>query len=113
MLSSQTNYNLEKKKGNLINSISISFEFFPPKNEESITRLLSDINEFTTLNPSFISITCSPHKKTTNHTYKLIKKIKKVGLNKNLNLYYHRIILKKTLHPDAAHVLSPSYECVT
>ncbi|QCI19180.1 methylenetetrahydrofolate reductase [Buchnera aphidicola] len=76
MLSSQTNYNLEKQKGNLINSISISFEFFPPKNEESITRLLSDINEFTTLNPSFISITCSPHKKTTNHTYKLIKKIK-------------------------------------
>ncbi|WP_367681214.1 methylenetetrahydrofolate reductase [Buchnera aphidicola] len=57
--------------------MSISFEFFPPKNEKSITQLLSDINQFKSLNPSFISITCSPNKTTTNKTYKLIKKIRK------------------------------------
>jgi len=86
MLSYNNKIKLEKKNKNLIDSISISFEFFPPKNELLTTQLLSTINRFTSLNPSFISITCSSKKNPTNYTYELIKKIKE---NNQINTVPH------------------------
>ena len=37
--------------------INVSFEFFPPKNEESIKSLWSNIKRLEPLKPQFISVT--------------------------------------------------------
>ena len=47
----KTGDNFEKKK------ITVSFEFFPPKNQESIDSLWTNIRRLEPLNPSFISVT--------------------------------------------------------
>ena len=40
-----------------MNNINVSFEFFPPKNKESIDSLWSNIRRLEPLRPKFISVT--------------------------------------------------------
>jgi 5,10-methylenetetrahydrofolate reductase len=57
--------------------INVSFEFFPPKNEESITSLWSNIKRLEPLEPKFISVTYGAGGSTRNYTHNLVKEIKK------------------------------------
>ncbi len=58
------------------NKISVSFEFFPPKNQESIDSLWDNIKRLEPLNPKFISVTYGAGGSTRNHTHELVKEIK-------------------------------------
>ena len=57
--------------------INVSFEFFPPKNEESITSLWSNIKRLEPLEPKFISVTYGAGGSTRDYTHTLVKEIKK------------------------------------
>ena len=57
--------------------INVSFEFFPPKNEESINSLWSNIKRLEPLEPKFISVTYGAGGSTRNYTHTLVKEIKK------------------------------------
>jgi len=57
--------------------VSLSFEFFPPKEKHLEDNLLKKIQKFILLKPSFLSITCGINDKNQKTTYKLVKKIKK------------------------------------
>ena len=58
------------------NKISVSFEFFPPKNQESIDSLWDNIKRLEPLKPKFISVTYGAGGSTRNHTHELVKEIK-------------------------------------
>ena len=62
---------MKKKK------ITVSFEFFPPKNQESIDSLWTNIRRLEPLNPSFISVTYGAGGSTRENTHSLVKEIKK------------------------------------
>ncbi|MBD22580.1 MAG: methylenetetrahydrofolate reductase [NAD(P)H] [Alphaproteobacteria bacterium] len=62
---------LNKKK------ISVSFEFFPPKNQLSIDSLWNNIKRLEPLNPKFISVTYGAGGSTRENTHNLVKEIKK------------------------------------
>ncbi len=57
--------------------INVSFEFFPPKNEESINSLWSNIKRLEPLEPKFISVTYGAGGSTRGYTHTLVKEIKK------------------------------------
>ena len=61
---------MKKKK------ITVSFEFFPPKNQESIDSLWTNIRRLEPLNPSFISVTYGAGGSTRENTHSLVKEIK-------------------------------------
>jgi len=58
-------------------NINVSFEFFPPKNEESIKSLWSNIKRLEPLQPRFISVTYGAGGSTRENTHNLVKEIKK------------------------------------
>jgi methylenetetrahydrofolate reductase (NADPH) len=55
--------------------INVSFEFFPPKNEEMETRLWEAISNLKNLNPSFVSVTYGAGGSTRERTHQTIKRI--------------------------------------
>ena len=60
-----------------MNNINVSFEFFPPKNKESIESLWSNIRRLEPLQPKFISVTYGAGGSTRENTHNLVKEIKK------------------------------------
>jgi methylenetetrahydrofolate reductase (NADPH) len=54
-----------------------SFEFFPPKNDEGVPKLLETIGELRTLEPSFVSVTYGAGGSTRDRTVDLVSRIKK------------------------------------
>mgnify|MGYP006208447379 FL=1 len=59
------------------NKISVSFEFFPPKNQVSIESLWTNIKRLEPLKPKFISVTYGAGGSTRENTHSLVKEIKK------------------------------------
>ena len=63
-------------------NLNVSFEFFPPKNKESIVSLWKNIKRLETLKPKFISVTYGAGGSTMENTHSLVKEIKnKTSLN--------------------------------
>ena len=60
-----------------MDNINVSFEFFPPKNKESIDSLWSNIRRLEPLQPKFISVTYGAGGSTRENTHNLVKEIKK------------------------------------
>ena len=58
--------------------ISVSFEFFPPKNQVSIESLWTNIKRLEPLKPKFISVTYGAGGSTRENTHSLVKEIKKI-----------------------------------
>ncbi len=56
--------------------ISVSFEFFPPKNQVSIDSLWNNIKRLEPLKPKFISVTYGAGGSTRENTHNLVKEIK-------------------------------------
>ncbi len=59
------------------NETSLSFEFFPPKNEKMAIKLFNTINDLTKLNPSFVSVTYGAGGTTRELTHELLVNLKK------------------------------------
>ncbi len=57
--------------------INVSFEFFPPKNKESIVSLWKNIKRLEPLEPRFISVTYGAGGSTRENTHSLVKEIKR------------------------------------
>ena len=57
--------------------INVSFEFFPPKNKDSISSLWANIKRLEPLEPKFISVTYGAGGSTRHYTHTLVKEIKK------------------------------------
>ena len=55
--------------------LNVSFEFFPPKNEEMEQRLWDSINKLKNLNPSFVSVTYGAGGSTRERTHHTIERI--------------------------------------
>ena len=55
--------------------INVSFEFFPPKNDEMEDKLWDAVNKLKNLNPSFVSVTYGAGGSTRERTHNTIKKI--------------------------------------
>ena len=55
--------------------INVSFEFFPPKNEEMEEKLWQSISKLKNLKPSFVSVTYGAGGSTRERTHNTIKKI--------------------------------------
>lgn len=55
--------------------LNVSFEFFPPKNEEMEEKLWKSITNLKGLNPSFVSVTYGAGGSTRERTHNTIKKI--------------------------------------
>ncbi len=55
--------------------LNVSFEFFPPKNDEMEEKLWDSINNLKNLNPSFVSVTYGAGGSTRERTHNTIKKI--------------------------------------
>ncbi len=63
-------------------NLNVSFEFFPPKNQESIVSLWKNIKRLEPLKPKFISVTYGAGGSTRQNTHSLVKDIKnKTSLN--------------------------------
>ena len=56
--------------------INVSFEFFPPKNDDAINSLWLNIRRLEPLKPKFISVTYGAGGSTRSNTHSLVKKIK-------------------------------------
>jgi len=57
---------------------SVSFEFFPPKTEESAQALYENIEKLVPLNPTFVSVTYGAGGTTRKLTHELVLKIRKM-----------------------------------
>ena len=57
--------------------VRVSFEFFPPKNQDAISSLWNNINRLEPLKPRFISVTYGAGGSTRENTHDLVKQIKK------------------------------------
>ena len=57
--------------------VRVSFEFFPPKNQDAISSLWNNINRLEPLKPRFISVTYGAGGSTRENTHNLVKQIKK------------------------------------
>ena len=60
-----------------MNDISISFEFFPPKNDQMAARLWDSVKRLTPLSPSFVSVTYGAGGSTRERTLDVVSKIAK------------------------------------
>ena len=66
----------------LSKTINVSFEFFPPKNKQSLESLWDNIKRLEPLDPKFISVTYGAGGSIRNNTHSLVKEIKqKTSLN--------------------------------
>ena len=61
--------------------INVSFEFFPPKNEEMDQKLWQAISNLKSLNHNFVSVTYGAGGSTRERTHQTIKKIIDVRTN--------------------------------
>jgi methylenetetrahydrofolate reductase (NADPH) len=68
------------------NHPSLSFEFFPPKNEEASKTLFSSIKDLTPLKPSYVSVTYGAGGSTRQLTHELVVKLQK---ETNLTIVSH------------------------
>ena len=68
------------------NHPSLSFEFFPPKNEEASKNLFSSIKDLTQLKPSYVSVTYGAGGSTRRLTHELVVKLQK---ETNLTIVSH------------------------
>jgi methylenetetrahydrofolate reductase (NADPH) len=59
------------------NTLNVSFEFFPPKNEEMETALWESVERLAPLNPSFVSVTYGAGGSTRERTHNTVAKIAK------------------------------------
>lgn len=66
------NNSLSDLKGN----INVSFEFFPPKNEQMETMLWDSIHRLQTLHPKFVSVTYGANSGERDRTHGIVKRIK-------------------------------------
>ncbi len=57
--------------------VRVSFEFFPPKNQDAISSLWNNINRLEPLKPRFISVTYGAGGSTRDNTHNFVKQIKK------------------------------------
>lgn len=72
---------LNQHLAELQGQVNVSFEFFPPNNEEMEQKLWKTINKLSKLHPNFISVTYNVNSGKKNNTDKIIKDIKtKTGL---------------------------------
>ncbi|UCD75800.1 MAG: methylenetetrahydrofolate reductase [NAD(P)H] [Phycisphaerales bacterium] len=63
-------------------SITFSFEFFPPQTDKGWDRLFDRIRDFETLAPSFVSVTYGTDGSTRRHTHELVVKLRqRTGLD--------------------------------
>jgi methylenetetrahydrofolate reductase (NADPH) len=58
-------------------SITYSFEFFPPKTDAGWESLFSTISDFERLGPSFVSVTYGAGGSTRTHTHDLVERLKR------------------------------------
>jgi methylenetetrahydrofolate reductase (NADPH) len=58
-------------------SMTFSFEFFPPRTDEGWTRLFQRIKDFQKLAPSFVSVTYGTGGSTRRHTHELVVDLKR------------------------------------
>jgi methylenetetrahydrofolate reductase (NADPH) len=77
------------KKG----KFSISFEFFPPKDEKGKTQLIKTVEELRKYNPLFVSITYGAGGSTRDRTISTVKEIKEKF---NLNIMPHLTCIAHT-----------------
>ena len=61
---------------NVKSDLKVSFEFFPPKNEEMEESLWKNLKRLEPLKPEFVSVTYGAGGSTRDRTHKLVKKIK-------------------------------------
>ena len=55
--------------------VKVSFEFFPPKNDDMETRLWETVQRLEPLNPSFVSVTYGAGGSTRERTARTVKRI--------------------------------------
>ena len=55
--------------------LNVSFEFFPPKNDEAEQTLWTSIGRLAPLNPSFVSVTYGAGGSTRERTHSTVKRI--------------------------------------
>jgi methylenetetrahydrofolate reductase (NADPH) len=60
-------------------SVTFSFEFFPPKTDDAWNDLLERINDFESLAPSFVSVTYGAGGSTRQRTHELVMKLRSIG----------------------------------
>ena len=60
---------------------TLSFEYFPPKNEEGKSRLRETTRQLAQLKPAFFSVTFGAGGSTREGTYETVKEIQRQGLN--------------------------------
>lgn len=60
----------------LSGKINVSFEFFPPKNEQMENLLWNSIQRLKTLHPKFVSVTYGANSGERNRTHSIVKSIK-------------------------------------
>ncbi|MFP4519281.1 MAG: methylenetetrahydrofolate reductase [NAD(P)H] [Oceanicaulis sp.] len=62
-------------------SMKVSFEFFPPKNEDMEARLWESIGRLEPLNPHFVSVTYGAGGSTRNRTHRTVRRlVKETGM---------------------------------
>jgi len=59
------------------NSISFSFEFFPPKDETASQQLFTSISELNTLKPAYVSVTYGAGGSTTELTHDIVTRLQR------------------------------------
>ena len=67
---------LNSSIADLNGNINVSFEFFPPKNEQMETMLWDSIRRLQTLRPKFVSVTYGANSGERDRTHGIVKRIK-------------------------------------
>ncbi|MCF7521285.1 methylenetetrahydrofolate reductase [Neisseria sp. ZJ106] len=67
---------LNNSLADLKDDINVSFEFFPPKNEQMETMLWDSIDRLKTLHPKFVSVTYGANSGERDRTHSIVKNIK-------------------------------------
>ncbi|HHL3632442.1 methylenetetrahydrofolate reductase [Neisseria polysaccharea] len=67
---------LNNSLSDLKGDINVSFEFFPPKNEQMETMLWDSIHRLQTLHPKFVSVTYGANSGERDRTHGIVKRIK-------------------------------------
>lgn len=99
------NNSLSDLKGN----INVSFEFFPPKNEQMETMLWDSIHRLQTLHPKFVSVTYGANSGERDRTHGIVKRIKQeTGLEAAPHLTGHRCIPRR-IAPNRQRLLGQRY----
>ena len=66
---------LNNSLSDLKGDINVSFEFFPPKNEQMETMLWDSIHRLQTLHPKFVSVTYGANSGERDRTHSIVKRI--------------------------------------